>query len=132
MPDSTWEKNPFDDLNANVARVIRNGETTLTLLMRWDRERSCYVIWEEGSDETLEYSDVIDTIYRLADMYLEGFREGYDRGYAARDAEHLDPVVVPDPYRIRRNPGSFTRPTESDGRNRIDGEGSAEGDRPGR
>lgn len=133
MPDLMWEKRPLVDTEQNVARVIRGGATTLVLFIEWDQERRAYVIHEEGSDETLEYSDAFGAIYRLADMYLEGFREGYDRGYESAEAEHTkrDAVIVPDPYRIRRNPRAFARSAEGDRRDRDDGEGHAEGDGPG-
>lgn len=147
MPDSAWETTSFADAGPNVARIIRNGETTLTLLVRFDRERSCYVVWEEGSDETLEYSGVIDVIYRLADMYLEGFRKGYDRGYYdACIAELRDYALREKPehgYINQRAAADTTRhlvygeppsycPVEGDGGNRVDDQGSAEGDRPDR
>jgi hypothetical protein len=91
MPDLKRWTPPKDMLNRSepfYARVICNQKTTLTLLLWWDEQQRGYVIQEEGSDLNLEVSGSETVAYRLADMYLDGFREGYDRGYASAEAEH--------------------------------------------
>jgi len=135
------------DRDELVARVIRGKQTTLTLLCTWSQEQRAYVIREDGSDLELERSDNVITAQRLADMHLEVFREGYDRGYAAAEADHAARNTERS-ARLQRgtdsrhlsNPGVnlFLRhadaapgPAEGERRDRDDGEGHAEGDRPG-
>jgi hypothetical protein len=72
------------------ARVIRNRRSILTLLITWDEQQRGYIIREAGSDLDLEVSGSETIAYRLADMYLDGFREGYDRGYAAAEQTQTD------------------------------------------
>lgn len=123
----------------DYARVIRDRTTTLIIIVRWHTTECVYEILEEGSDLILERTTGHGNAHRLADMYLDGFREGYDRGYAAAQAEYAArytaAVTIPDNYRTRihlnhsadPNPG----PAESLGRDRDNGEGQSEGDRPG-
>lgn len=142
MPDSKRSKiqvtNPEEATAAgedevchdDYARVIRDGTTTLILVIRWHPTQSVYEIHEEDSDLILERSTGHGNAHRLADMYLDGFREGYDRGYQSAEAERA--AGDADPYRIRRHTRTISYPAQSDRRDRDDDQGHAEGDGPGR
>lgn len=121
-PETPWQKVSEQDPEIEVARVIRDRQTLCLVRIEWDRIGEHWVIrgGEFGLD--LEYSELKSVAMRLADMYLDGFREGYDLGYADRTDETRKRSRV-------KQRGNDAAPGNR--RDRDDDEGRTEGDRPG-
>lgn len=124
MPDSA--KTSFDPAQVGseyTAAVYRDDTFLIVVHIGKDDRNPGYFIYEDGTDLVLDSHTDQDMAFRLADMYLDGFREGFDRGYDA----HAQEQAKHNADRLRNLIARWTA-NESDRRNRDDDEGHSESD----